>query len=111
MNLIQTCVLRALCIFTFVISMALVSLAQKPEIKSIEKLSGHMDEVVLIKGAYFGTDNTKIAVTFGAAKGEVVSVTDQIIEVKVPAGTTYQEVSVTNLISGLSGYTEKPFLL
>ena len=73
MNRIQIHTLRALCTLTFVISMALVSVAQKPEIKSVEKLSGHMDEIILIKGAYFGIDKTKLAVTFGAANGEIVS--------------------------------------
>ena len=84
MSRIQIHTLHVLCIFTLMISMSLVSVAQKPEIKSIEKLSGHMDEIVLIKGAYFGIDKTKVAVTFGAAQGEIVSITDQIIEVKVP---------------------------
>ena len=100
MSRIQIHTLHVLCIFTLMISMSLVSVAQKPEIKSIEKLSGHMDEIVLIKGAYFGIDKTKVAVTFGAAQGEIVSITDQIIEVKVPSGTTYHNISVTNLITG-----------
>ena len=84
MNRIQLSTMRALCIFTFMISTVLVSWAQKPEINSVDKRDGHMDEVVTIKGAFFGTDATKLAVTFGAAKAQIISLTDQIIEVKVP---------------------------
>ncbi len=58
MNRIQLSTMRAACIFTFVISTALVSLAQKPEINSVDKRAGHMEEVVTIKGAFFGTDAT-----------------------------------------------------
>src|SRR5687768_15553993 len=98
MRPIQLSTMRAVCIFAFVISAALVSLAQKPEINSVDKRAGHMDEVVTIKGAFFGTDASKIAVTFGAAKAQITSLTDQIIEVKVPTGATYNNITVTNLV-------------
>ncbi|HEX6223611.1 MAG TPA: FG-GAP-like repeat-containing protein [Chryseolinea sp.] len=111
MKRISPSIFRAICFFTFVISTVFVSKAQKPEINSIDKRSGHMEEVVTIKGAFFGTDATKIAVTFGASKGQIVSITDQIIEVKVPTGTTYNNISITNLTTGLTGYSDNPFLL
>lgn len=85
--------------------------SQRPDIKSIDKISGSMDEVVTIQGAYFGTDATKIAVTFGASKGSIQSVTDQLLQVKVPFGTTYHDIAVTNLTTGLSGFTRQQFLL
>ena len=50
-------------------------------------------------------DATKLAVTFGASKGTIQSVTDQLLEVSVPSGTTYNTVGVTNLTNGLTGYT------
>ena len=53
----------------------------------------------------------KLAVTFGASKAQIISITDQIIEVKVPTGTTYNNIAVTNLTTGLSGYSENQFLL
>ncbi|MEJ7647343.1 MAG: FG-GAP-like repeat-containing protein [Chryseolinea sp.] len=85
--------------------------AQKPEIKSIDKVMGSMGEVVTIKGSFFGTDATKLAVTFGASRAVIQSVTDQQLVVKVPFGTTYQTISVTNLTSGLTGITDQQFLL
>lgn len=85
--------------------------AQTPEIKSIDKISGSMDEVVTLKGSFFGTDATKLAVTFGASKGTIQTVTDQLLEVRVPFGATYQDIGVTNLTSGLTGYSRQQFLL
>lgn len=111
MNGMQRNMTRALCLFTFMIITALSTLGQKPEIKSIDKIEGHMEELVTIKGAFFGTDATKTAVTFGASKGEIVTITDQMLEVKVPFGTTYNDIAVTNLTTGLSGYTPRQFLL
>lgn len=102
---------RVTWIFTFAISVVQFSVAQKPEVKSVDKSSGHTQETLTIKGAFFGTDATKLAVTFGASKAEILSITDQILEVKVPSGTTYDKIRVTNLTTGLSGYSEKPFLL
>jgi gliding motility-associated-like protein len=107
----QLSTMRAVLCFTFLISIALPSLAQKPEINSVDKRAGHMDEVVIIKGAFFGTDPTKVAVTFGATRAQIISVTDQILEVKIPAGTTYNTFTVTNLTTGLSGTSDHQFLL
>lgn len=85
--------------------------AQKPEVKSLSKLNGSMDEVITIKGSYFGTDFTKIAVTFGASKGAIQTLSDQQILVRVPAGTWYGRIGVTNLTTGLTGYSKDQFLL
>ncbi|MEO8471714.1 MAG: FG-GAP-like repeat-containing protein [Chryseolinea sp.] len=85
--------------------------AQKPEIKSIDKLAGSMAEIVTIKGSYFGTDATKIAVTFGASRAIIKSINDQQLEVFVPFGTTYHTIAVTNLTTGLSGSSNQQFLL
>ncbi|MBA4057097.1 MAG: hypothetical protein C0490_20460, partial [Marivirga sp.] len=97
---------------TFFVLLGLGSaFAQKPEIKSIDKFSGSMDEVISLKGSFFGTDATKLAVTFGASKGTIQSVTDQLLEVRVPFGATYQNIGVTNLTTGLSGFSRQQFLL
>lgn len=85
--------------------------AQKPEVKSIDKLVGSMDEILTIKGSYFGTDATKMAVTFGASQAVIQSISDQQMLVKVPFGSTYHTVSVTNLTTGLTGFSDGQFLL
>jgi gliding motility-associated-like protein len=107
----QRNITRALCLFAFLIIKTVPSFAQKPEINSVDKVEGHMEERVTIKGAFFGTDATKIAVTFGASKAEIVAITDQILEVKIPFGTTLHDIAVTNLTTGLSGYTSQQFFL
>lgn len=111
MKRMQKNITRTLCLLAFLIIKVVPSLGQKPEIKSIDKVKGHMEEKVTIKGAFFGTDASKIAVTFGSSKAEIVSITDQILEVKVPFGTTFDDIAVTNLTTGLSGYTSQQFFL
>lgn len=85
--------------------------AQRPEIRSVDKTSTSMSETVTIKGTNFGSDATKLVVYFGAVKGTILTVTNQLIEVEVPAGATYESISVTNLVSGLTGYSTEAFLL
>ena len=70
-----------------------------------------MDEVVTLTGSFFGADPTRLAITFGASRGAILSVTDQLLAVKIPFGTTYQDIGVTNLTTGLTGYTQQQFLL
>ena len=103
--------MRAVCLFSLMIIAVLPTMSQKPDIKSVDKSEGHMEEIVTIKGAFFGTDATKLAVTFGSSKGEILSITDQMLEVKVPSGATYSNIAITNLTTGLSGYTSTQFLL
>ena len=71
MNRMQNNTRGATCLFIFMMVTVLVSEAQKPEIKSVDKWVGPMEDVVILKGAFFGTDPTKIAVTFGASKADI----------------------------------------
>jgi gliding motility-associated-like protein len=87
------------------------SYAQTPVIQYVSKTSGSMEQIVTMKGSGFGTDATKVLVMFGAARADIVSVSDQVLTVKIPALTTYDNIAVTNLTSNLTGYTQNPFLL
>jgi gliding motility-associated-like protein len=107
-------------VFTKIVGLLIVFLviipaahAQRPEIKDISKVKGSMDDVVQIKGSFFGSDATTLAVFFGATEATILKATDQLLEVKVPSGTTYQDVSVTRFsgITGLTGYYREPFFL
>lgn len=87
------------------------SFAQKPDITSVDRMIAGNQEIVTIKGSGFGIDHTKVAVFFGASKGTVnIPISDQLLEVMVPAGATYDKISVTNLTSGLTAYTRDNFL-
>ncbi|MBT1707534.1 VCBS repeat-containing protein [Fulvivirgaceae bacterium PWU5] len=85
--------------------------AQRPVIQGVEQVSGSTGQLVLIKGTSFGGDKTKLQVRFGATPGMIESATDQTIKVRVPAGTTYRHLSVTNLTSHLTAFSPNPFLL
>ena len=87
-----------------------VCLSQKPVIRDVDKLSGSNGEVVTLQGT-FNNDATRVSVFFGAAKGAVQFVSDQLLEVAVPAGTTYENIVVTDLVSGLSDQSASPFFL
>src|SRR5690606_24550981 len=76
------------------LGIAFPSLAQKPEIKGMDAVSGPMGSVVTITGDNFGTDASKLRVRFGAAAGTIKSVSNQVIEVVVPEGATFETVSV-----------------
>lgn len=86
-------------------------LAQKPDVKTIDKVSGEVAEIVTIKGDNFGGDASMLTVFFGAVKGSIQSASNQVVEVSVPPGATYNNLSVTNLTNGLTGYTGEQFLL
>lgn len=89
----------------------LSALAQKPEIKSVSAPNGSVEEIITLKGDNFGTDATKLIVFFGASKGTIVRVSNQVMEVAVPSGATFHTISVTNTTTGLTGYSRNQFLL
>lgn len=97
-------------IFTLIlVSSSISSFAQKPVITSIDKVVAGNQEIISIKGNSFGASQK---VSFGASYVDPISpVNDQLIEVKVPAGATFGKIGVTNLASGLTGYSEEDFLL
>jgi gliding motility-associated-like protein len=87
-----------------------VCFAQKPSIQQVDKVAGSNGEVVTLQGT-FVNDATRMQVSFGASKGTVQFLSDQLIEVKVPYGTTYDNIVVTDKTSGLSDRSDAPFLL
>lgn len=83
--------------------------AQLPAIRAVDKTGGPHDEKITLIGSGFSTDPTKLAVFFGAARANISLATDQLLEVRVPAGATYDPISVTHLTTGLTGYSNLPF--
>ena len=83
--------------------------SQKPVIRDIDKRSASGGEVVTLRGT-FNSDITKVSVSFGAVRGDVQFVSDQLIEVKAPGGATYENIAVTDLTSGLMDDSSFPFL-
>lgn len=90
---------------------ALTGFAQRPDLKLVEPRIGSMGQSIILKGTGFGTDATKIQVNFGSVKADILTIEEQRIEVKLPAGATYRNISVTNKTAGRTGYSRLPFLL
>jgi len=86
-------------------------LAQTPDIAKVDKTSGTFRELVTITGSGFSENKDQLSVHFGAAKGQIVTSTEFVIEVLAPAGANYHNIYVTNHSSNLTGYASKYFNL
>ncbi len=78
-----------------------------PYINNVDPLQGHACQVVNITGYNF---ESGAKVFFGAALGTVISATDQLIEVEVPTGATFDHIAVINPSGRKIGYSPKKFL-
>lgn len=87
------------------------AMAQKAVITSVDVQNAGHEDVVTIQGHTFGTDASQLVVFFGAAKGTIKFVSDQLLEVKVPAGATYDKIAIVNKATGHIAYTNDNFLL
>ena len=85
--------------------------AQTPFIRDISQSHGTVNEVITIRGSGFGTSASQIAVFFGAAASESITVEDTRIRATVPAGATTSSISVINLTTGLLAYSPEIFTL
>ncbi|MCZ6693355.1 MAG: IPT/TIG domain-containing protein, partial [Bacteroidetes bacterium] len=85
--------------------------AQQPIINFVDKTSGNLNEIVIISGNGFSNTPGDLMVFFGSVQGEIVSSTDLIIEARVPSGSIYSPITVTNLASNLTGYSNPQFFM
>lgn len=85
--------------------------AQVPQISSLNKQNGSNGSIISVKGTGFSQDKDDMVISFSGVKGEITNSTEFLIEVRVPSGTAFDYITVTNLISGLTGYTSEKFLL
>ncbi len=108
MKVIPAHTLRLLLLACFILGYT-AGFSQKPVIREVDKSSGTSGEVITLQGT-FNNDITRTAVSFGAVRGVVQFTSDQLLEVKVPGGATYENIVVTDLTSGLSDQAAFPFL-
>ncbi|MGB3777408.1 MAG: FG-GAP-like repeat-containing protein [Tunicatimonas sp.] len=85
--------------------------AQTPYIRDISQSHGTVNEVITIRGSGFGNSASQIAVFFGAAASESVTVEDTKIQATVPAGATSSSISVINITTGLMAFSPEVFTL
>src|SRR5690606_20983184 len=100
---------RLLLITFFVISYS-ACIAQKPVIRNVDKVKGANGEVITVQGT-FNSDATNLSASIGAMKAEISFGSDQLLELLVPPGTTYDNIMVNDISNGLSDYSNEPFLL
>ncbi len=81
----------------------------QPAITSFTPASGVAGTVVTITGTNFGTTPAANTVNFGAAKAVVNTASATSLNVTVPAGATYQPITVT--VNNLTAYTNGPFII
>ena len=79
----------------------------QPSISSFNPASGPVGTSVTITGSDFDAAPAKNIVYFGAVQAVVTAATNSTLTVKVPAGATFQPVTVTT--NKLTAYADKPF--
>ena len=79
----------------------------QPTITGISPTSGPINTVVTINGTNFNPMASSNIVYFGATRSAVTSATATQLTLTVPAGATYQPISVTTV--GLTAWSNRPF--
>jgi 6-phosphogluconolactonase (cycloisomerase 2 family) len=101
--------LRSMASAFLIILLGFSSFAQ-PIITSFTPTSGPIGTTVTITGSNFNTTLANNIVFFGATRATVTAGSATSLTVTVPIGASYQPISVTNLTTGLSDYSAKPFV-
>lgn len=86
------------------------SFAQRPTITSFSPATGPVGATVTIVGTNFNTTASNDVVFFGAVRASVNSASSTQLMVTVPLGASYQNLSITDLATGLTGYSTQPFM-
>ena len=91
------------------ISVLIINIPPPPVITSVTPASSPAGAVVTITGANFNDQPSANTVYFGAVKATITAGTSTSLTTTVPAGATYQPLSVLNNPAGLAGYSPLPF--
>lgn len=94
-------------VFFAVIFLITHQLFAQPSITAFTPASGPVGLTVKISGKGFSNTASDNIVYFGAVKAKVSSASTTALTVTVPAGATYQPVSVTT--KNLTSYSNRPF--
>lgn len=97
-------------ILGFVILMASMAGAQ-PFINSVDPISAAPGSTVTISGSGFSTTAAQNVVYLGSGKATVLSATENLLTVSVPANASAGKIIITNLSNGESGVYTTNFIL
>jgi hypothetical protein len=81
----------------------------QPVIRQVSPAFGPIGAVVTLTGTGFSRDASDNIVFFGATRASVTAASATSLSVVVPAGATYQPISVT--VNGLTGFSAAPFVV
>ena len=101
--------MKKLLFSTILVLLGVFAYAQ-PTISSFTPSSGLVGSIITITGSNFSTTSSANVVFFGATKAVVNSATSTSLTVTVPVGAICQYISVTNMLTGLTAYSSKPFI-
>ena len=87
------------------------ALQAQATITSFSPTSGPIGTTVTISGTGFNATAGNNVVFFGATQATVTNATSSSLTVTVPVGATYQNISVTDVTTGLTAYSAKPFIV
>ena len=99
------------CIQTFLLFIASFQvIAQSPVISSFTPVSATAGSVITINGSNFNAIAQNSIVYFGGVQASVINATSSILTVTVPAGSSCQPITVTNLQNNLIAYSRTSFI-
>ncbi|NUN68649.1 MAG: VCBS repeat-containing protein, partial [Bacteroidetes bacterium] len=81
-----------------------------PRITDFFPKQGTVGTIVTIQGNNFGSVISEVILTIGDVRSEIITLSNTEIKAKVPAGNTYANIRVTNLVTGLIGGSHTPFI-
>ena len=85
--------------------------SQVPTITSFLPQTGAVGSAVTITGINFNATPSSNVVYFGGVKAPVNSASATQLLVTVPIGASYAPISITDVVSGLTGYSIVPFIV
>lgn len=88
-----------------------LSYAQVPFVASVNKTSARVGDELILQGINFGANTSHLKVVFGGVSVAPTTLSDQLIQVKIPAGATFDNIRVLNTTTGLSGASQTPFFV
>ncbi len=91
-------------------TLAATTMAQVPTVSSFTPTSGPVGTNVTITGTNFNSTLANNVVYFGAMKAIVTGATTTQLIATVPAGATYQPITVLNTATGLQAYSRSNFI-
>ena len=102
-----SCMYNCICFIICILSIQGVH--AQPIITSFSPISGSIGTTLTITGINFNPTPTNNIIYFGAVKGTTLSASPNSLTVNVPAGTSYDPISVTT--SNLTAYSGQPFIV